>query len=117
MSESLGRAVQTAVHDRRDLQDAGRRKLRGGQYHGVCYAIDQQGGKNNARYAEDVMMTIMSDSHGTPHAVCYGISAYGSNAMRSSNPHSGVYEADTSRTLDLNCCNPACNQGGGTDRV
>ena len=42
----------------------------------------------------------------------YGISAYDSNAMKSSNPHSGIYEADTSRTLDLNGGNPACNQGG-----
>lgn len=32
--------------------------------------------------------------------------------MKSSNPHSGVYAADTSRTLDLNGGNPACNQGG-----
>lgn len=46
------------------------------------------------------------------HAVCYGISAYESNAMLSSNPHSGIYEAETSRTLDLNGGNPACNQGG-----
>ena len=46
------------------------------------------------------------------HAVCYGISSMDSNAMRSSNPHSGIYEAKTSRTLDLNGGNPACNQGG-----
>ena len=45
-------------------------------------------------------------------AVCYGISAYESNSMKSDNPHSGVYEADTSRTLDNNGGNPACNQGG-----
>lgn len=32
--------------------------------------------------------------------------------MKSSNPNSGIYEADTSRTLDNNCGNPACNQGG-----
>jgi DNA (cytosine-5)-methyltransferase 1 len=32
--------------------------------------------------------------------------------MKSSNPHSGVYEADTTRTLDLNGGNPNCNQGG-----
>ena len=44
--------------------------------------------------------------------VCYGISPYESNAMKSSNPYSGIYEADTSRTLDLNGGNPACNQGG-----
>lgn len=46
------------------------------------------------------------------HCVCYGISSYCSNSMKSSNPHSGIYEADTSRTLDLNGGNPACNQGG-----
>ena len=43
---------------------------------------------------------------------CYGISSYASNAMLSDNPHSGIYEAHTSRTLDLNGGNPACNQGG-----
>ena len=42
----------------------------------------------------------------------YGISAFESNAMKSSNPHSGIYEAETARTLDLNGGNPACNQGG-----
>lgn len=42
----------------------------------------------------------------------YGISAYESNSMKSSNPHSGVYEADTTRTLDNNGGNPSCNQGG-----
>lgn len=58
---------------------------------------------------EDIEATLKAS--GT-HAVCYGISAYESNAMKSSNLHSGVYEADTSRTLDLNGGNPACNQGG-----
>ena len=42
----------------------------------------------------------------------YGISPYDSNGMKSENPHSGFYEADTSRTLDANGGNPACNQGG-----
>ena len=45
-------------------------------------------------------------------SVCYGISSYDSNSMKSSNPHSGIYEADTSRTLDANGGNPTCNQGG-----
>ena len=44
--------------------------------------------------------------------VVYGISSYASNAMKSNNPHAGIYEATTSRTLDLNGGNPACNQGG-----
>lgn len=44
--------------------------------------------------------------------ICYGISSYDSNAMKSKNPLSGIYETETSRTLDLNGGNPACNQGG-----
>lgn len=42
----------------------------------------------------------------------YGISSKESNAMKSSNPYSGIYEAETSRTLDSNGGNPGCNQGG-----
>ena len=42
----------------------------------------------------------------------YGICSKDSNAMKSSNPNSGVYEADTSRTIDGNGGNPSCNQGG-----
>jgi DNA (cytosine-5)-methyltransferase 1 len=53
-----------------------------------------------------------SGSGAADSAKCYGISSYNSNAMLSDNPHSGIYEADTSRTLDLNGGNPACNQGG-----
>lgn len=41
------------------------------EQHSTCYAIDQQGGKGNCCYAENVMPTICSDSHGTPHALCY----------------------------------------------
>ena len=42
----------------------------------------------------------------------YVIGAYHSGGMLSDNPRSGFYEADTSRTLDLNGGNPCCNQGG-----
>jgi len=42
----------------------------------------------------------------------FGISSHDSNAMKSANPHSGIYEADTSRTIDGNGGNPGCNQGG-----
>lgn len=45
-------------------------------------------------------------------ALIWNIGAYNSEGMKSSNPHSGIYEATTSRTLDLNGGNPACNQGG-----
>ena len=53
-----------------------------------------------------------ADRVGTVKPVCFGISSFQSNAMLSDNPHSGIYEAKTSRTLDLNGGNPACNQGG-----
>ena len=42
----------------------------------------------------------------------YGICSKDSNSMKSDNPHSGVYEADTSRTIDRGGGNPTCNQGG-----
>ena len=42
----------------------------------------------------------------------FGICSKDSNAMKSPNPHSGVYEANTSRTIDTSGGNPACNQGG-----
>ena len=42
----------------------------------------------------------------------YGICSKDSNAMKSENPKSGFYEAETSRCLDANGGNPTCNQGG-----
>ncbi len=42
----------------------------------------------------------------------FGICSKESNAMKSDNPHSGFYEAQTARTLDCNCNNPSSNQGG-----
>ena len=62
---------------------------------------------------------VQTEKAGTVAAVqdqtliqAYGISPYASNAMMSDNPHSGIYKADTTRTLDNNGGNPACNQGG-----
>lgn len=42
----------------------------------------------------------------------YGIGSDQSHAMLSKNPHAGIYEAETSRTLDCNGGNACCNQGG-----
>ena len=42
----------------------------------------------------------------------FGICSKDSNAMKSDNPHSGFYEAATTRTIDGNGGNPTCNQGG-----
>lgn len=35
----------------------------------VTYCLDCQGGKGSANFQRDVCATILSDSHGTPHAV------------------------------------------------
>ena len=66
-------------------------------------------GCNGKGWKEDVGYTLNTIDR---PAVAYGISSYQSNAMLSDNPHSGIYVAKTSRTLDLNGGNPACNQGG-----
>ena len=44
--------------------------------------------------------------------VPFSIGAAYSAGMLSDNPHSGIYEATTSRTLDQSGGNPSCNQGG-----
>ena len=81
---------------------------------GASYAVRIRGGCDGggkgALVQEDKSGTLGTGNDQT--IFCYGISAYESNAMKSSNPKSGVYVADTSRTLDLNGGNPACNQGG-----
>jgi DNA (cytosine-5)-methyltransferase 1 len=61
---------------------------------------------------EDKAGTVRANAGDNQQAVVYGISSYNSNAMKSNNPNSGIYEAETARTLDLNGGNPACNQGG-----
>ena len=64
------------------------------------------------RFVENCTPTIRANMGDNQTAVAYGICSYESNSMKSNNPHSGIYEADTARTLDLNGGNPACNQGG-----
>lgn len=91
-----------------------RERLAGNAESGSSYAVRIRGGCDGggkgALVQEDKSGTLGTGNDQT--IFCYGISAYESNAMKSSNPKSGVYVADTSRTLDLNGGNPACNQGG-----
>jgi len=47
-----------------------------------------------------------------PEIKAFGVCSKQSHAMLSDNPHSGFYEADTSRTLDRGGGDPTCNQGG-----
>lgn len=66
-------------------------------------------------YSEVVAPTLRGKAGGNavPMAMtAYGICSNASNAMLSSNPHSGFYKADTARTLDQSGGNPCCNQGG-----
>ena len=68
----------------------------------------------NATGTGPTVMTVQDQINATDrHAVVYGISPFHSNCMKSDNPTSGYYEAETSRTLDaLQCGYPGCNQGG-----
>ena len=72
----------------------------------------------NTRVYEEVATTICNGTRpgftcGVIEPIAYGISPYHSNCMKSDNPHSGIYVADTARTLDaMNCGYPGCNQGG-----
>ena len=72
-----------------------------------------EGGGKGALIQSDKSATLSCNNDQTlfePRA--FGISSKDSNAMKSDNPHSGIYEADTARTLDGNGGNPSCNQGG-----
>ena len=73
--------------------------------------------QNHATVQTDGISTALPASMGmgggyVPMVTAYGIGCYNSKGMLSPNPHSGIYEADTARTLDLNGGSPACNQGG-----
>lgn len=71
------------------------------------------GGGKGALIQEDKSATLGCNNDQTvfvPQA--YGISAHLSEAMLSDNPHSGIYAAEVSRTIDTGCCAPNCNQGG-----
>jgi len=72
-----------------------------------------EGGGKGALIQNNKSATLSCNNDQTLFAPkAYGICSKDSNAMKSSNPHSGVYEADTSRTIDGNGGNPSCNQGG-----
>ena len=69
-------------------------------------------GENRPSRPSNVVVCSTGNDQTLFQGAAYGICSFASNSMMSGNPHSGIYEADTSRTLDLNGGNPACNQGG-----
>ena len=62
-------------------------------------------------YQEELAPTLLASQESSVMKA-YVIGAYYSGGMMSDNPRSGIYEAETSRTLDLNGGNPCCQQGG-----
>ena len=68
-----------------------------------------EGANFNFAVNEEVAPTMQASG---PDAVAFGISSDQSHAMLSDNPHAGIYEAETARTLDAQCGHPGCNQGG-----
>lgn len=72
-----------------------------------------EGGGKGALVQENKSATLACNNDQTLFVPkSYGISSDQSNGMLSSNPQSGIYEAETSRTLDCAGGNPSCNQGG-----
>ena len=72
-----------------------------------------EGGGKGALIQDNLSATLATNNDQTLFVpVAYGICSKDSNSMKSDNPNSGFYEADTSRCLDGNGGNPACNQGG-----
>ena len=73
-----------------------------------------EGGGKGAIIQDDKSATLSCNNDQTVFVPvqAYGICSRDSNTMKSDNPHSGFYEAETSRTLDANGGNPGCNQGG-----
>ncbi len=72
-----------------------------------------EGGSKGALIQENKSATLGCNNDQTVFVPkVYGICSKQSHAMQSDNPHSGFYEADTSRCLDRGGGNPSCNQGG-----
>lgn len=72
-----------------------------------------QGGGKGAIWQEEKSATLGCNNDQTLFVPkCYGVCSKASHSMMSDNPHSGFYEAETSRTLDRSGGDPTCNQGG-----
>ena len=73
-----------------------------------------QGSKaRSIAYSEETSPTLRSEAGGNSVPITvYGICSKNSNSMKSSNPHSGIYEAETARTLDTSVPDPNKNAGG-----
>ena len=105
---------------------AATKSFRDGTKEAITACLNDHGG-HRMDVTENETCTLRAESHHIPLVfenvgnnqtfvlevpTVYAFCSKNSNSMKLSNPHSGIYEADTSRTLDENGGNPACNQGG-----
>ena len=73
----------------------------------------KEGGGKGALWQEERSATLATNNDQTVFApTVFGICSNQSHSMLSDNPHSGIYVAETSRTLDQSGGHPGCNQGG-----
>jgi len=80
---------------------------------GSTICLNDQGGIDMS-LSKDMTGTLRAQEYNHQPIVLepFGICSDKSNSMLSDNPHSGIYNAEVSRTIDTNGGNPACNQGG-----
>ena len=72
--------------------------------------LNDQGG-SAISIEDNLSPTLRAETH--QHLpIVYGLGSYNSEGMKSSNPYSGICQADTARTLDCSGGSPACNQSG-----
>jgi len=84
---------------------------------GTLAILNDQGGDSLSVEKGEQSPTLRSQTHGNLPVVCTNVHAYSlcsaeSNSMKSQNPHSGCYRAETARTLDATRPCPSKNQGG-----
>lgn len=117
-----GEVAETLRTDARSVGFAEERSptLRAGAIPAVC-AVDNHGSDSRVELSKDGNVQTLTSRMGTggnntPYIMrqtkAYGICSQNSNSMLSGNPDSGIYEAETSRTLDTSGGNPSSNQGG-----
>lgn len=72
-----------------------------------------EGGGKGALVQNNLSATLSTGNDQTVFVPkVYSICSQASNSMKSTNPHSGIYEAETARTLDTSIPDPNKNAGG-----
>ena len=86
----------------------------------AALAVENHPTDSRVKLSEDGVVQTITERCGTGggnvpllmEQKVFGVCSKGSNSMKSDNPHSGFYEAETTRTLDANGGRADCAQGG-----